>query len=369
MWRRPAFLSLFVLSAFVTVSAQGDDSVSITSSTSTIDTFADFTYEFKGEAGHVLNNITLALVEGSAEDNGNSVMDIMVANLSSAKTTSFTYSLFPGIPSGTYHARLTGTIYNGDTILAGNSSASALSNTFSIPDSGVPCSAGTFTPVTSVTDPAYSPVRITAPVGGNVLVQSSITGPAGSFVIHVDAVDASFFANLEPTTMEVINTQTGFNAGVQHTQLELDATILYRTNNVTLDPGSWKVRMNFTVLAPSGYPGVFSLKSEEFFVVAASGDSPNCTSSSSSSSSMASGSSASGSGGIPALTSGESAPSGSTPTQSHQPSAPATSGGADPAQSSPASSPNAAPAPVNPLQNLWICVFISVFVLVTAGGL
>jgi hypothetical protein len=52
MWRRPAFLSLFALCAFVTVSAQGDDSVSITSSTSTIDTFADFTYEFKGEAGH-----------------------------------------------------------------------------------------------------------------------------------------------------------------------------------------------------------------------------------------------------------------------------------------------------------------------------
>ncbi|KAJ7190806.1 hypothetical protein GGX14DRAFT_482414, partial [Mycena pura] len=295
----------------------------------------------------LLNNITLALVEGSAEDNGNSVIDIMVANLSSAITTSFSYTLFPGIPSGTYHARLTGTIYNGDTILAGNSSASALSNTFSIPDSGVPCSAGTFTPVTSVTDPAYSPVRITAPVGGDVLVQSLLT------------------ADLEPTTVEVINTQTGFTAGGQHTQLELDATILYMTNNVTLDVGSWKVRMNFTVHALSNYPGVFSLQSEEFFVVAASGDSPNCTSSSSSSSSTAS-----GSGGIPASTNGASAPpSGSTPTQNNQPSASATSGGANPAQSSSASSQNAAPAPVNPLQNLWICVFISIFVLINAGGL
>ncbi|KAF7378413.1 BTB domain-containing protein [Mycena sanguinolenta] len=365
MWRRRAFLSLFALSAFVTVSAQGDDSVSITSSTSTIDTFADFTYEFKNEAGHVLNNITLALVEGSAEDNGNSVIDIMVANLSSASTTSFTYTLFPGIPSGTYHARLTGTIYNGDSVLSGNSSASALSNTFSIPDSGVPCSAGTFTPVTSVTDSAYSPVRITAPVGGGVLVQSSLTGPAGSFVIHVDAVDALFVANLEPTTIEVINTQTGFNAGVQHTQLALDATILYMTNNVTLDPGSWKVRMNFTVLAPSNYPGVFSLQSEEFFVVAASGDSPNCTSSSS----TASASSASTSGGNPTSTSGASAPSGTTPTQSHQTSASATSGGTNPAQSSPAPSSNMASMPLNPLQNFWLCVFISICVLFTVGEL
>ncbi|KAJ6572868.1 hypothetical protein DFH09DRAFT_402464 [Mycena vulgaris] len=368
MWLCSALLALFSLSALVAVSAQGDDTVSIISSSQTIDTFADFTFLWKGEAGHNLNNITLELVEGSAEDNGNNVIDIMIANVSSVDTTQITYALFPGIPAGTYHARMNGTIYNGNTVLSGTNTVSTLSNTFSIPDSGVLCSAGTFAPIKSPSDPAYQPVRITSPVGAQVIAQPSITGPATALVIHVDAVDVLFHASLEPATMEVIDTATGFNAGVQHTNLELDATILYVTHNVTLDPGSWKVRMNFTILSPASYPGIFFLESEEFFIVANSGSKPNCTSSSSGSSSSASGAGPTASGAGPTSSSGTSAPSGSTPNQANQPSAPAVSG-ADPSQSSPPRSKNAASFPHNPLQSLWVCVFISMFLFFTAREL
>ncbi|KAJ7441007.1 hypothetical protein B0H11DRAFT_2252311 [Mycena galericulata] len=268
------------------------------------------------------------LVEGSAEDNGNTVIDIMIANVSSVDKTQISYTLFPGIPAGTYHARLNGTIYNGNTVLSGTNTVSTLSNTFSIPDSGALCSVGTFTPVKSPSDPAYQPARITSPVGAQVIAQPSITGPDASLVIHVDAVDVLFDASLAPATMEVINTATGFNAGVQHTNLELDATILYATNNVTLDPGSWKVRMNFTIFSPASYPGTFSLESEEFFIVADSESTPNCTSSSSGATSSASGAGPTASGAGPTPSGGTSAPSGSTPNQSNQPSVPSVSGAA-----------------------------------------
>ncbi|KAJ7249674.1 hypothetical protein C8J57DRAFT_1356395 [Mycena rebaudengoi] len=356
MWLRPALLALFSLSALVTVSAQGDDTVSIKSDSQSIDTFADFTFLWKGEPGHNLNNITLELVEGSAEDNGNSVMDVMITNESSARTTHISYTLFPGIPAGTYHARMTGTIYNGNTALSGTNTVTTLSNTFSIRDSGVPCSAGTFTPIKGLTDPAYQPVRITSPVGGEVISQPSITGPFGSFVVHVNAVDVLFRASLEPATMEVINTVTGFNAGVQNTKLGLDSTILYNTNNVTLDPGSWKVRMNFTILSPAYLPGKYSLESEEFFVVAEGGK-PNCTSSSGSSSTV--------SGGGPTPSGGGPAPSGSTANQSSPP----TVSGADPSQSSSPAGQGAASLPHNPLQSLWVGVLIPVLLFLSAREL
>ncbi|KAJ6589514.1 hypothetical protein B0H19DRAFT_1367830 [Mycena capillaripes] len=254
---------------------------------------------------------------------------------------------------------MNGTIYNGNTVLSGTSTLSTLSNTFSIPDSGVLCSAGTFTPITSINDPAYHPVRITTPVGAEVITQTSITGPFASLEIIVKAVDVTFHPSLVPATMEVINTATGFNAGVQHTNLALDATILYSTNNITLDPGSWKVRMNFTMFSPANYPGTFSLESEEFFIVPDAGSKPNCTSSSSSGSSQsASGVGPTSSGGA-STTSGSL--SGSMPNQSSQPSAPVTSG-ANPAESSPPPK-NAASYMHNALQSLWVYVFISVFAL------
>jgi hypothetical protein len=87
---------------------------------------------------------------------------------------------------------MNGTIYNGNTVLSGTNAVSTLSNTFSIPDSGVLCSAGTFTPVKSTSDPAYQPVRITSPGGAEVITQPSITGPFASLDIQVNAVDVTF---------------------------------------------------------------------------------------------------------------------------------------------------------------------------------
>ncbi|KAJ7061251.1 hypothetical protein C8F01DRAFT_1139428 [Mycena amicta] len=77
-------------------------------------------------------------------------------------------------------------------------------------------------------------------------------------------------------TTELISLDTGFNSGAQSTQLDLFSDMSYATSNVTLNPGSWKVRLNFTSEDPA-YPGTFSVESEPFFVVATTGDKPNCT--------------------------------------------------------------------------------------------
>ncbi|KAF7369521.1 BTB domain-containing protein [Mycena venus] len=362
MWFR--LLSLLTLSTLVF--AQGDDTVSVSTGSQVFDASAAFTFLWKGEAGHNLNNITLELIEGSAEDNGNNVIDIMATNVSSVDSTQIDYTVHPGVPGGTYHARMNGTIYNGDTVLSAMSKLSTLSNTFSIPDSGVPCSAGTFTPITGLNDPAYHPLRFTTPLGGHVITLAEITGPFASLSIQLGLIDVLFGELDGISTVEVINSETGFNAGVQHAHLAFPE---YITSNITLDPGSWKVRMNFTIFAPANYPGAFSLESEEFFIVADSSSKPNCTTSSSSSASA----SGAGSGTVPAQSNPASTPSGSVPHQSNQPSAPATSG-ADPSQSStaPSSSNNAAVFTrdrKNIIQSGFMCAFIWAVVSITVGQL
>ncbi|KAJ6533416.1 hypothetical protein DFH09DRAFT_1284426 [Mycena vulgaris] len=358
MWLR----LLYLVALFALVCAQGDDTLSV-STEQALTGFANFEFLWKGEAGHNLNNITLELVQGSAEDNGNNVMDIMITNVSSLDTTQAVYTIHPGVPAGTYHARVNGTIYNGDTVLSSTSTLSTLSNTFSILDAGVPCSAGTFTPITSLQDPAYRPVRFTAPIGAQVFTLASITGPSASLSITFGNVDVLFNAIEVPATMEVINTITGFNAGVQHTNSIFFALGgQYITSNITLDPGSWKARVNFTVFSPANYPGKFTMESEEFFIVPDSNSTPNCTAS------TTSGASPSGAGSGTGPTQSN-VPSGSVPTQSSQPSAPAASS-TNPFQTP--SSKNGA-ALVRDRKNLvqsgWTCVAVWVAVLVTVGQL
>ncbi|KAF7356034.1 BTB domain-containing protein [Mycena venus] len=255
MWPHTVSLSLLALVGLIRVSAQGEDAASITSSLQTITKFADFNIEW-------------------ASNKGTNVIDIMFANVSSVPSPLIEYTVFPGIAAGPYHVRLSGTIFNGNTALSGTS---ALSNTFTILNSGVPCSAGTFTPVTSISDLGYNPVRIASPEGADVIMLFTVTNPNGQLVVIVTAVDVTFDTTLAPATLEVINAKTGFNAGVQHANLVLDSPMAYTTNNLTLDPGAWKFRVNFTILSPASYPGAFSLESQPFFIVPDGTSTPDCS--------------------------------------------------------------------------------------------
>ncbi|KAJ6556341.1 hypothetical protein B0H19DRAFT_1071448 [Mycena capillaripes] len=193
-----------------------------------------------------------------------------------------------------------------------------------------------------------------------------VTGPGSSIGIEFETIDSFFNMPGTPAaTVEVINTVTGFNAGVQHTKLFLE----YTTDNMTLDPGSWKVRTKFSIFSPAPYAGAYSLESEEFFVVPDVNIQPNCTSPSSSSGSSAGGVSGTGStqSNTPAST-----PSRAGPETSDHPSALATTT-ATPFQTSnpfqtPSSSQNGASFlrdPKNLVLGGWIGAFSWLILLIT----
>ncbi|KAF7325172.1 hypothetical protein MKEN_00561100 [Mycena kentingensis (nom. inval.)] len=233
-------LPVFLLLPTTLVCAQGDDTIgSVTTDNEVFDSFLRFSYL---TAPVLLNNITFELVTGAADATGGNVLDIMIANISSASQTRFDYTFHPGIPSGIYHARMNGTIFNGDTQLG---STSALSNSFSFSGSSKVCGAGTFTPITGLAgvDPNYRPVRFSQPIGGDVIVQSALIGPSAGLILEVDRIDALSPFLPGPMTKEVINTETGFNAGVQTGNLILLEPLEYITSNLTLDPGPWKIRL------------------------------------------------------------------------------------------------------------------------------
>ncbi|KAJ6569156.1 TAP-like protein-domain-containing protein [Mycena capillaripes] len=165
-------------------------------------------------------------------------------------TPQISYTFHPGTPGGKYHARMNGTIFKGATSLSSHASALYLHPHRQ----------------SSLADPAYSPLRLTLPVGGQKFTQSSLSGPTGQIDVTVVRVDARFdFSNVQ-STLEVVNTVTGFSSGVQKQIFDF-LTASYSTSNVTLDPGSWKVRANFTSNRPAN-PGTFMAYSDEFFVVA-----------------------------------------------------------------------------------------------------
>ncbi|KAJ6569163.1 hypothetical protein B0H19DRAFT_1256823 [Mycena capillaripes] len=261
MWLRLASVAFLVETG---VFAQGDDTIGSLTVPTEVGGGATVEYIWKGESGHhtsaQLNNITLELIFGKAEG--------LISNQSAqVDTPQISYTFHPRTPGGKYHARMNGTIFNGATSLS--SHASALSNTFTLTANPGSCVAGTFAPVRSLADPAYSPLRLTLPVGGQNFTQSSLSGPTGQIDVTVVRVDARFdlcsFSNVQ-STLEVVNTVTGFSSGVQKQIFDF-LTASYSTSNVTLDPGSWKVRANFTSNRPPN-PGTFMAYSDEFFVVA-----------------------------------------------------------------------------------------------------
>ncbi|KAJ6582452.1 hypothetical protein DFH09DRAFT_1360373 [Mycena vulgaris] len=266
MWFQ--LLPLFLLAPYAL--AQGDDTIGSLTVGPVIGFYDEFNeginFLWKGKAGHELNNITMELISGKAEDKGTDIVDIIVVNYSTLRGNSVSYSFHPGAPPGPYHVRMNGTLFDGDTSLS--STISALSDTVTIADSDLPCVAGTWTPVRGLADPAYNPLRLTIADSDSiktVFPQSAVSSPFGGISVALDFVDLLFdYTAHSNTTAEVLNTVTGFNAGAQVVRL---GSFRYETSNFTLDPGSWEIRMN-TTLNSTRNPGPFTVYSDKFYVVA-----------------------------------------------------------------------------------------------------
>jgi hypothetical protein len=91
---------------------------------------------------------------------------------------------------------MNGTIWNGNTQL---STVTARSNTFNFTASSEdqdPCHPLTWTPLRSLADPGYSPLRITSPPGGTVYSQADLGDSRsrifGTITGSITAIDTSF---------------------------------------------------------------------------------------------------------------------------------------------------------------------------------
>ncbi|KAJ7634002.1 hypothetical protein B0H17DRAFT_1149809 [Mycena rosella] len=190
------------------------------------------------------------------------------------------YEFHSATPPGDYHVRMNGTIWSGTTTL---STTTARSNTFNVNTStSYPCNTPPWMPVRSVTDPGYSPLRITDLVGGDVEYQTNLNdGQFSSLSVEFTVVDAFFDilkgGDVQATnmamTMEFVISDTEYTPGFitivpdDTNQLTFD----YPTGNIILAPGAWKaslsahIRSNFTNTSPHN-PGSFVALSDEFYV-------------------------------------------------------------------------------------------------------
>ncbi|KAJ6536040.1 hypothetical protein B0H19DRAFT_1079574 [Mycena capillaripes] len=251
------------------VFAQGDDTIGSITTTNGVDAGSIFwNYVWNGETGHN----KFELMAGKAEDNGEDVQDIVAIGLSSDDARSFTYTLHSGMLPGSYHVRMNGTIWNGSTQLSTKPTTRSDTFVYTLPDDPLQtvCQTTTWTPVRSVTDPGYSPLRVTSPVGGTLVVP----GKDGQNIVgEIVKVDVTFDIGNMVQMVEMVNTQTGYSAGAQTVKPsfwdDVDVPdLVYDTSHLTLDPGSWKLRTNFTSNSTHN-PGSFVAYSDEFFIVLA----------------------------------------------------------------------------------------------------
>ncbi|KAJ7032671.1 hypothetical protein C8F04DRAFT_1106891 [Mycena alexandri] len=222
-------------------------------------------------------NVSMELMFGSAEDGGNDVMDIMQIQM--PQSGSFDYNFRPSVPPGNYHVRLNGTVWSlheatptaiNDLVLdAPLFNATTRTPTFSVAaaaSSAFPCAKPAFTPVRSLSDPAYAPVRVIGPPEGSVISLQQNSTPFG-IEGWLGLLDADFYpmdtstyydgplllyAKI-PLTVELVNHDTGVSAGVIHedTFSTLDGIESLNVNNLTVSPGAWVIRANYTWITGS----------------------------------------------------------------------------------------------------------------------
>ncbi|KAJ7127965.1 hypothetical protein C8R44DRAFT_101299 [Mycena epipterygia] len=270
--------------------------------------FLTFDYLFEaGKAGHVLRNITAELMVGKAEDNGQDVADIIcdhVADQDPVLSFDFFYQAHAATPAGNYHIRMNGTVF--DTLSAGPgqpgtpvSNTTFRSKTFTL-SSGAPfaCTTPTWTPVVSLADPGYSPLRLGQPNGGDTFFLTNLS-TIGTIQVSPYWVDESFtFGKIPLMTMELVESGTGKSAGSVTINDTTQADQFLPVSSFTLSAGAWKVRTNFT---STNHGGNFVTLSDEFYIASSApcvGLQGGNSTTSGSSPSTSSGSSSKPSGGL-----------------------------------------------------------------------
>jgi len=250
-----------------------------------------------------LKNISMELISEESGGNG-TVADIIVVGYTQQNGNTILYPLHAATPAGNYQIRMNATIY------AGNSPLSTIvtrSQSFNISlANSYQCLAPAFTPVRSILDPAYSPLRLATPAGGAVFSQNTLASESANITGTLYIVDGSFDTENINATLDLVNLETGISTKTEEVpQTAIDeVTALYSTSNITLAPGTWKLRMNFTDSTNTSAPR-FTCLSDEFYIVLASpcvglgsGTTSSMTSPTSSSGSLSSTSSQSSSGTI-----------------------------------------------------------------------
>ncbi|KAJ6458569.1 hypothetical protein C8R47DRAFT_148421 [Mycena vitilis] len=261
-------LPLVVLALLVGwTSSQMENTIALTVP-SAIDTsgVAIFSYAWVGNPGHELNNITMELVSG---DTGGAVVDLIAVGYTQQNGNSITYPLHASTPAGQYHIRMNATIYNGSTPL---STITTRSRTFNITlEDAFQCEPPIFIPVRSILDPGYSPLRLATPAGGTVFLLDSLGSRLANISSLLYVVDASFNTTTTSAELELVNisTQGGSTAAQQIPQADIAARrVSYVTENITLAPGMWKLRMNFTdPRVQNKNPKSLSAMSDAFYIV------------------------------------------------------------------------------------------------------
>ncbi|CAK5271296.1 unnamed protein product [Mycena citricolor] len=269
--------------------AQGSDKIANITVPDTIQTAFGgldpvvFTYIFDAVQGHSLQNITYELMAGRSEgeivktgglrvcelrkwtDNGQTVADLI--GVEGRQTgNQFSYFVHSSTPAGLYHIRMNGTVSPTGT----NVTFRSVTTNITLADETFACTTpGAYVPVTGLADARYSPVRLTQPAAGAVFTQTDLGGTLGLIGSVLTLVDLLFdLRDMVNPTLEAVNVDTGFATPAQAVNhgIIIDPSIVpYATKNVTVLPGTWKLRLNFTATGPAS-TGSFSTLSDEFFV-------------------------------------------------------------------------------------------------------
>ncbi|CAK5271979.1 unnamed protein product [Mycena citricolor] len=251
--------------------AQGSDKIANITVPDTIQTAFGgidpvvFTYIFDAVQGHSLQNITYELMAGRSEDNGQTVADLI--GVEGRQTgNQFSYFVHSSTPAGLYHIRMNGTVSPTGT----NVTFRSVTTNITLADESFACTTpGAYVPVTGLADARYSPVRLTQPAAGAVFTQTDLGGALGLIGSVLTLVDLLFdLRDMVNPTLEAVNVDTGFATPAQAVNhgIIIDPSIVpYATKNVTVLPGTWKLRLNFTATGPAS-TGSFSTLSDEFFV-------------------------------------------------------------------------------------------------------
>ncbi|KAJ6529894.1 hypothetical protein DFH09DRAFT_1370923, partial [Mycena vulgaris] len=117
-------------------------------------------------------------------------------------------------PPGGYHVRMNGTIFNAGSPL---SNVTARSPTFNATlQPSFQCETPTFTPVHSLSDPGYTPLRLISPAAGDMFSKRSSTA---LWMELMGLCRPQTFPSCRTTelnlTVELVNTAMGFNPGPQ----------------------------------------------------------------------------------------------------------------------------------------------------------